>query len=164
MQEDLIRQFAAGATAGTAADYVGVIRHTATLYFHKMRKFSAQKLNEKSRGSQQRLRSRKAIFSGSYKEKRGRGAAGKVTLFGVHKRGGEERVVIIQNARQNLPIPISRRTIAPDSVVHPDVFLSYNALDASGFRHHRINHSEKFVEAGNHINGIEKLWNQAKHF
>ena len=128
-----------------------------------MRKFSAQKAQREKPWLSAEIEVEESYFSGSYKEKRGRGAAGKVTLFGVHKRCGEERVVIIQNARQNLPIPISRRTIAPDSVVHPDVFLSYNVLDASGFRHHRIDHSEKFVEAGNHINGIEKLWNQAKH-
>ncbi len=34
VQEALIRQFVAGATARTAADLVGVNRHTATLYFH----------------------------------------------------------------------------------------------------------------------------------
>ena len=86
MQEDLIRQFAAGATAGTAADYVGVIRHTATLYFHKMRKFSAQKAQREKPWLSAEIEVEESYFSGSYKEKRGRGAAGNATLFGVHKR------------------------------------------------------------------------------
>jgi transposase-like protein len=34
VQEDLIRQFVAGATVRTAADLVGVNRHTATLHFY----------------------------------------------------------------------------------------------------------------------------------
>jgi transposase len=46
VQEDLIRQFVAGATARTAADLVGVNRHTATLYFHKLRDLIALKLAE----------------------------------------------------------------------------------------------------------------------
>jgi transposase len=41
-------------------------------------------------------------------------------------------------------------------------FLSCNTLDVSELRHHRINHSEMFVEARNDINGIENFWNQAK--
>ncbi|GHV22580.1 hypothetical protein AGMMS49959_13630 [Planctomycetales bacterium] len=32
----------------------------------------------------------------------------------------------------------------------------------SEFKHHRINHSEDFVDGSNHINGIENFWHQAK--
>ena len=35
-------------------------------------------------------------------------------------------------------------------------------LDVSEFRHARINHREQFADRGNHINGIENFWNQAK--
>lgn len=38
----------------------------------------------------------------------------------------------------------------------------YNALDISEFYHCRINHSYIFAHEGNHINGIENFWNQAK--
>jgi transposase len=31
----------------------------------------------------------------------------------------------------------------------------------SEFHHLRINHSELFADAKNHINGIENFWNQA---
>jgi len=46
VQEDLIRQFVAGAAARTATDLVGVNRHTATLYFHKLRELISLKLAE----------------------------------------------------------------------------------------------------------------------
>ncbi len=88
-----------------------------------------------------------SYFGGSRKGKRGRGAAGKVPVFGLLKRGGKVHVVIIPNAQQNTLIPIIRRTIEPDSIVYTDGFLSYDALDVSEFRHHRINRSEKFVVA-----------------
>ena len=46
IQDDLIRQFNAGSTARTAAELAGVNRHTATLYFHKLRELIAVKLDE----------------------------------------------------------------------------------------------------------------------
>ena len=59
-------------------------------------------------------------------------------------------------------MPIMERMILPDSVVYTDGFSSYDALDVSDFHHVRINHSERFVDERNHINGIENFWNQAK--
>lgn len=52
--------------------------------------------------------------------------------------------------------------IRPDSIVYTDTYRSYDALDVSEFHHHRINHSDAFVDEKNHINGIENFWNQAK--
>lgn len=54
------------------------------------------------------------------------------------------------------------RMILPDSIVYTDGFTSYDALDVSDFHHVRINHSERFADRQNHINGIENFWNQAK--
>lgn len=50
VQEDLIRQFVAGASARTAADLAGVNHHKVTLYFHKLRELVAQSLPRKNRG------------------------------------------------------------------------------------------------------------------
>ena len=53
--------------------------------------------------------------------------------------------------------------VLADSVVYTDSWASYNILDVSGFKHRRVNHSKTFVNRrGNHINGIEKFWNQSK--
>lgn len=56
-----------------------------------------------------------------------------------------------------------KQTIKPDRIVSTDGYTGYDVLDVSEFKHHRIHHSEKFVEGKtNHINGIENFWNQAK--
>jgi transposase len=47
-------------------------------------------------------------------------------------------------------------------VVYSDSFQAYDGLDVSEFRHMRINHRELFADRGNHINGIENFWSQAK--
>ena len=96
------------------------------------------------------------------KGKRGRGAAGKVPVFGILKRGGKVYTKIIDNTKADTLMPIIRQKIKPDSVVYTDSFRSYNALDVSEFKHYRINHSELFADKKNHINGIENFWNQAK--
>ena len=59
-------------------------------------------------------------------------------------------------------MPVIKREIAPDSILHADSYRSYNALDVSGFHHHRINHSERFGDGKNHINGTENFWSQEK--
>ncbi len=69
---------------------------------------------------------------------------------------------VIPDARTQTLLPIIRERVLPDSIVYTDTFKAYNALDVSGFRHRRINHSRLFADHQNHINGIENFWNQAK--
>ena len=103
-----------------------------------------------------------SYFGGVRKGKRGRGAAGKIPVFGLLKRGGKVHAVIIPNARAETLFPIMRERIKPDSIVYTDSFRAYDVLDVSEFHHARINHSELFADQANHINGIENFWNQAK--
>ena len=103
-----------------------------------------------------------SYFGGVRKGKRGRGAAGKVAVFGLLKRGGKVYTAIIPDSKTETLMPIIREKVTPDSIVYTDHFRYYNALDVSEFHHLRINHSELFANEKNHINGIENFWNQAK--
>jgi transposase len=103
-----------------------------------------------------------SYFGGSRKGKRGRGAAGKIAVFGLLKRGGKVYTAIISNAKTETLLPIIKERIEPDSIVYTDTFKAYNALDVSAFHYQRINHAKIFADKQNHINGIENFWNQAK--
>lgn len=162
LQEDLIRQFVAGATARAAAELLGIHRNTATLFYRKLREIIFEKLAEETPFLSGEIEVDESYFGGVRKGKRGRGAAGKVPVFGLLKRGGKVYTAIIPNVQENTLFPIIRQTVRPDSIVYTDGLCSYDVLDVSEFHHHRINHSEKFVEEKNHINGIENFWNQAK--
>ena len=162
IQLELIRQFVAGVPARTAAELSGVNRNTAILYFHKLRELIADKLAEETPFHDGEVEVDESYFGGARKGKRGRGAAGKVPVFGLLKRGGRVHTLMIPDAKSRTLMGIIRQRIKPDSVVYTDGFRSYDVLDVSEFTHHRINHSEKFVEARNHINGIENFWSQAK--
>jgi transposase len=163
VQEELIKYFCAGVTARSAAQIVGVNRNTAILFYHKLREviFAALEAEapELMRGE---IEVDESYFGGHRKGKRGRGAAGKVAVFGLLKRHGKVHVVIIPDARSDTLIPIIREKIRPDSIVYTDAFRSYDVLDVSEFKHLRINHSVLFADQHNHINGIENFWNQAK--
>lgn len=90
---------------------------------------------------------------------RGRGAGGKVPVFGILKRGSRVYTKIIPDIRSATLMRILEEKIVPDSIVFTDSLGSYNVLDISAFHHVRISHSERFVEDRNHINGIENFWN-----
>jgi transposase len=163
IQHELIKHFVAGATARSAAALTGVNRHTATLFFHKLRETIAKRVDAEApelMGGE--IEVDESYFGGARKGKRGRGAAGKVPVFGLLKRGGKVHAVIIPNAASHTLFPIIREKIRPDSIVYTDSFRAYDVLDVSEFHHVRINHSERFADSATHINGIENFWNQAK--
>ena len=75
--------------------------------------------------------------------KRGRGAAGKIPVFGILQRRGK---------------------VSPDSVIHSDGWRGYNGLVDIGYKkHYRIHHgANQFARGKKHINGIESFWAFAK--
>jgi len=157
----LIEHFVAGTTARCAADLVGVNIKTAAYYFHRLREIIAEE--ESCEGMDfGEFEIDESYFGGRRKGKRGRGAAGKVPVFGILKRGGKVYTQVIPDAKGKTLLPIIQERIQPDSVVHSDCWYGYNVLDVSAFKHFRINHSKLFADSHNHINGIENFWNQAK--
>jgi len=162
-QDRLVEHFIAGTTARTVASLVGVHRNSAALYFHRLRQIIAKELEAESEamfGGE--IEVDESYFGGKRKGKRGRGAAGKIPVFGLLKRGGKVYTRVIPDAAGRTLVPIIERKVKPDSIVYSDSWRGYNALDVSSFKHLRINHSELFAEGRNHINGIENFWNQAK--
>ena len=82
-----------------------------------------------------------SYFGGQRKGRRGRGAAGKVVVFGILKRNGRVYTVVVDNAKSETLLPVIKKKIMPDSIVYTDSLSSYDKLDVSGFIHYRINHS-----------------------
>ena len=162
-QRALIGHFVGGVPARTAAELVGINRNSAILYYHKLREIIARKLAEQAPFLAGAVEVDESYFGGVRKGKRGRGAAGKVPVFGLLKRRGFVHAVMIENTKAKTLIGIIRDRVEPDSVVFTDSYPSYNVLDVSEFRHRRVNHKEHFVGyRGVHINGIENFWSQAK--
>ena len=89
-QDRLIEHFVAGTTARCAAPLVGVNLKTAAYYYLRLREIIVLKLEQECHevfGGE--IEVDKSYFGGRRKEKRGRGAVGKVLVFGFLMRGGK---------------------------------------------------------------------------
>ena len=159
-QNRLLEHFVAGTTARAAAEIIGVQPNTAIRFYMRLRFLIASQLPSYELNGE--VEADESYFGGIRKGKRGRGAAGKVAVFGLLKRGGKVFTAIVPNARTETLLPIIEERVTPDSIVYTDTFKAYNALDVTEFHHMRINHSKLFADRANHINGIENFWNQAK--
>ena len=98
-QERLIEHFVSGSTARCAATLVGVNKSTAAYYYHRLRELIAYQVEQEGHefvGGE--IEVDESYFGGRRKGKRGRGAAGKVPVFGLLKRGGKVYTKIIPDA------------------------------------------------------------------
>jgi transposase len=162
VQRALVVQFVAGTPARTAAQLVGVNRHSATLYYQKLRELIALHLAQETPLFWGQIEVDESYFGGIRKGKRGRGAAGKSLAFGLLKRAGKVHTTMPGNVTSKTLVGLIREHVQPDSIVYTDSYKAYDKLDISEFQHYRINHRKHFAKRHNHINGIENFWSQAK--
>ena len=80
----LIEMFIAGATARTTAEITGVNRNTDRVFFQRLRKLIASKLPSYELSGE--VEADESYFGGVRKGKWGRGAAGKIAVFGCPGR------------------------------------------------------------------------------
>jgi len=163
IQKKLLEFFVLEVTARSAADILGIHPNSAVLFYRKIRMvinhhlaLAADKVFEGS------VELDESYFGGRRKSRHGRGAAGKVVVFGILKRNGRVYTVVVDNAKSETLLPVIKKKIMPDSIVYTDSLSSYDKLDVSGFIHYRINHSKEFADRQNHINGIGNFLESGK--
>lgn len=103
-----------------------------------------------------------AYFGGKRKGKRGRGAAGKVAVFGILERDGLVSVDILPNLKTKTLVGLTVKKVDYASIVYTDQFASYDTLVYHSYRHHSLNHKVCFAKGKVSINGIEGFWSYAK--
>src|ERR1700729_757994 len=106
-QDRLAEFFVGGVTARSAADLARINRKTGVYFFHRLRQIIARQL-EDSLPVEGLVEVDESYFGGVRKGRRGRGAAGKVPVFGILKRGGTVRTVMIPDVRKDTLLPINR--------------------------------------------------------
>ena len=111
-QGRLLEFFVGEMTARTAADLAGINKTTAAYFYHRLREIIAWRLDQASPLAGE-IEADESYFGGKRKGKRGRGAAGKVPVFGILKRGGRVYTKMIPDASSATLIPIINRMIGP---------------------------------------------------
>lgn len=95
---------------------------------------------------------------------RGRGASGKLPVFGLLKRQGKVYTEVIDDCSKATIQAIIRGKVQLESIIHSDGWKAYDGLVDLGYKkHYRVNHSSnEFASKSSHINGIESFWRFAK--
>ena len=103
-----------------------------------------------------------SYFGGRRKGNRGRGAAGKVPVFGILERQGKVRVTVVPDVTSKTLINLTVKTVRRGSIVYTDKFRSYDSLMFCGYRHLQVDHGKLFASGKVSINGLEGFWSWAK--
>ena len=160
---ELVKYFSADLTATQIAQLSNINRNTINRYLRLIRHriveqseaqcsfFGVVEVDESWFGARR------------VKGKRGRGAFGKTTVFGIYERQGQVYTEIVPNCSKVTLQGIIRGKVNIDSVVNSDGWRGYNGLVDIGYGHFRVEHSrDEFARGPVHINGIEGFWGYAK--
>ena len=158
----LIDYFVLEVPAIKAAKVLSINRHSAERIYTIIRINIARECEKESPlGGEVEVD--ESYFGGKRRGQRGRGAADKVPVFGILKRGDKVYTRIVEDVSRKTLRKIIRTKVIPESVIYSYSFRSYNGLVLDGFKHYRIDHDRGFInERRNHINGIENFWGYAK--
>lgn len=103
-----------------------------------------------------------SYFGGKRKGKRGRGAAGKIPVFGILSRKGHVSIEMVPNVQGATLLSLTVKKVRRGSVVYTDKYRGYDSLMFCGYRHLSVDHSSRFARGKVHINGLEGFWSWAK--
>jgi transposase len=99
----LIEYVVARATACCAGSLLNINPRSAIYYFHRLREIIADRLNHEFENYfHGKIKVDERYFGGQRKGNRGRGATGKIPVFGLLKRGGRVDTRVIQDASSNI--------------------------------------------------------------
>lgn len=150
-------------TAIQTSKIVGISRITINRWYHKFRVLIAS-LDDQDKFSGEVELDESYFGATRIKGKRGRGAGGKIPIFGLLKRGGKVSVHIVSSVSRKELLPIIKHKVLGDTKIYTDSFRSYDSLVLSGYKHYRVHHYQnEFARGINHINGIESFWSYCKH-
>ncbi len=94
--------------------------------------------------------------------KRGRGAPGKTTVFGMIERGGDVMTRVVPNARRGTLYAHIRENIKEGATISTDEWVAYKTLAKLGYQHGAVDHSvDQWVDGIHHTNSIEGFWSMA---
>jgi transposase len=103
-----------------------------------------------------------SYFGGRRKGKRGRGAAGKVPVFGILERDGQVFVEVLPDIQARTVLGLAVTKVRRGSIVYTDRFQLYDSLMFCGYRHLKVDHAVHFARGRVTINGLEGFWSWAK--
>jgi transposase len=160
----LLKEFCRDTLATEASERVGISRVTVNRVYQLLRVRIYTLAREESREMFTDESEIDESYFGAHRirGKRGRGALGKIPVFGILKRGGKVYTQIVENCSRAQLLPILQGKVLDGTRVYSDGWRAYDGL-VYNYDHYRVHHSHnEFARGKNHINGIESFWSWAK--
>ena len=157
----LVHYFSLEIPANKAAKDLQLSYRTVHQQYAKYRQEIVRFLEQESRPLSGEIECDESYFGGKQKGHRGRGAHGKVIVFGMLERQGRILTTLVENVTAGTLLNHIKQHAVKGSVFYTDRFRSYKSLQRYG-RHIQVDHSTTFVNGINHINGLEGFWSFAK--
>ncbi len=129
--------------------------------YKKYREEILDYLNEEYKKLSGDIECDESYFGGRRKGQRGRGAKGKVKVFGMLERQGQIYTTIVNDVTAETLMDKIKKHSLKGSVFYTDQFRSYKSLKFYG-KHIKVDHGKTFVKGKRHINGLEGFWSFAK--
>ena len=160
---EIVRYFSVDLKALQAAELSGLNRNTINRIYRGLRERIAETC-EDQRPMFGVVEVDESLFGAKrVKGKRGRGAYGKTTVFGIFVRDGQVSTEFVLNSSKFTLQAITRARVDVSTVISSDGWRGYNGLVDLGYGQVRIDHSkDEFSRSDLHINGIEGFWGFAK--
>lgn len=156
----LIKLFELEITAWQAAGQLSMSYPTVLRAFTIIRR--AVLAEEEPELLRQEVEADESYFGGRRRGVRGRGARGKIPVFGILERKGKVQVTVVPNVSTRTLMDETVKLVKRGSLVYTDKYHSYDALAFYGYRHLRVDHARRFSRGRVHINGLEGFWSYAK--
>jgi len=160
---EIIKYFSLDLEAEKISKLTGISRPTINKILTKIREKIAEFCTDEAKFSGVVEIDESYFGAKRQRGKRGRGARGKMIVFGLLKRNGKVYTQIVKNVSKAELMPIIKGKVLEGSTVNSDGWKSYDGLILNGYKHHRVYHSEnEFARGKSHINGIENFWGISK--
>ena len=120
----------------------GVTYKTAWRMFKQIRSMLGEEKSGPIGGINRKVEMDETYYGSRSEGTRGRGTK-KTPVIGMVQRKGQVRAFVAADVKADTLRGLIKEHVLPKSTVFTDDFRSYNGLDARGYTHHRINHSER---------------------
>lgn len=157
-----IKLFELEITGWQASKQLKVAYKTMMKLYDMLRKVIYYELEGEAEHLSGEIEMDESYFGGKRKGKRGRGASGKIPVFGILERDGKVKVEIVHDVTAETLLTLAIKKVKRGSLIYTDRYRSYDGLVGMGFKHKRVDHSKRFVNGKVYINGIEGFWSFAK--
>jgi len=157
---EILKLFSEDLNATQVSNITNISRPAINRIFNNIRQLIADYCDENSIFPVGEIEIDESYFGAKrVKGKRGRGANGKIKVFGMLKRDDKVYTQIVNNCSASELVPIIENNVDKESIIYTDSWRGYDGLVDYGYKqHYRVKHSDnQFADGRNHINGIENF-------